>query len=392
MAYLAVVGSHSVNGVAALHTQLLKQDLLRDFHEMWPDRFNNKTNGVTPRRWLLESNPLLSTAITERIGEGWAVNLDELRKLEPLADDEAFRTEFRDIKQRNKDPLATFIEREHGFAVDRSSIFDVQVKRLHEYKRQLLNVLHIIALYLRIKNNPDLEMVPRTFIFGGKAAPAYVTAKLIIKLINSVAAVVNADPQVRERLKVVFLANYRVSLAERIFPGSDLSEQISTAGKEASGTGNMKFALNGALTIGTLDGANIEIRDEVGHENFFLFGLTAQEVQEVLRRGYRPRDYYEQNAELRAVLDLIQGGFFDHEHPDLFRPIVQSLLEQDTYLLLADFASYADCQKRVEEAYRDKERWTRMAILNVARMGKFSSDRTIREYAEEIWKAQSVPK
>src|SRR5438445_2659075 len=391
MAYLAVVGSHSVNGVAALHTQLLKQDLLRDFHEMWPDRFNNKTNGVTPRRWLLESNPLLSTAITERIGEGWAVNLDELRKLEPLADDEAFRTEFRDIKQRNKDQLAAFIEREHGFAIDRSSIFDVQVKRLHEYKRQLLNVLHIIALYLRIKNNPDLDMMPRTFIFGGKAAPAYVTAKLIIKLINSVAAVVNADPQVRERLKVVFLANYRVSLAERIFPGSDLSEQISTAGKEASGTGNMKFALNGALTIGTLDGANIEFRDEVWHENFFLFGLTAQEVQEVLRRGYRPRDYYEQNAELRAVLDLIQGGFFDHEHPDLFRPIVQSLLEQDTYLLLADFASYAECQQRVEQAFVDKERWTRMAILNVARMGKFSSDRTIREYAEQIWKARAVP-
>jgi starch phosphorylase len=391
MAYLAVVGSHSVNGVAALHTQLLKQDLLRDFNEMWPERFNNKTNGVTPRRWLLESNPLLSTAITERIGEGWAVNLDELRKLEPIADDEAFRAEFRDIKQRNKDQLASLIERENGFAIDRSSIFDVQVKRLHEYKRQLLNVLHIIALYLRIKNNPDIEMVPRTFIFGGKAAPAYVTAKLIIKLINSVAAVVNADPQMKERLKVVFLANYRVSLAERIFPGSDLSEQISTAGKEASGTGNMKFALNGALTIGTLDGANIEIRDEVGHENFFLFGLTAQEVQDVLHRGYRPRDHYEQNPELRAVLDLIQGGFFDHEHPELFRPIVQSLLEHDPYLLLADFASYADCQKRVEEAYRDKERWTRMAILNVARMGKFSSDRTIREYAEEIWKAQSVP-
>jgi starch phosphorylase len=244
---------------------------------------------------------------------------------------------------------------------------------------------------LRIKNNPDLEMVPRTFIFGGKAAPAYSAAKLIIKLINSVAAVVNADPQVKERLKVVFLANYRVSLAERIFPGSDLSEQISTAGKEASGTGNMKFALNGALTIGTLDGANIEIRDEVGHENFFLFGLTAQEVQELLRRGYRPRDFYEQNAELRAVLDLIQTGFFEHEHPELFRPMVQSLLEQDTYLLLADFASYAECQQRVEQAFRDKDRWTRMAILNVARMGKFSSDRTIREYAEQIWKARSVP-
>ncbi len=391
MAYLAVVGSHSVNGVAALHTQLLQQDLLHDFHEMWPERFNNKTNGVTPRRWLLAANPLLSEAITARIGDGWSVDLDELRKLEPLADDETFRAAFRDIKQRNKEQLAAYIEREQGITVDRSSIFDVQVKRLHEYKRQLLNLLHVVALYLRIKNQPDLPMVPRTFIFGGKAAPAYAVAKLIIKLINSVGAVVNADPQVKEKLKVVFLANYRVSLAERIFPGSDLSEQISTAGKEASGTGNMKFALNGALTIGTLDGANIEIRDEVGHENFFLFGLTAQEVQDLLRRGYRPRDFYEQNAELRAVLDLVNGGFFEPDHPELFRPLVQSLLDHDPYLLLADFASYADCQQRVEQAFVDKERWTKMAILNVARMGKFSSDRTIREYAEQIWKAQSVP-
>ncbi len=391
MAYLAVVGSHSVNGVAALHTQLLQQDLLHDFHEMWPERFNNKTNGVTPRRWLLAANPLLSEAITARIGDGWSIDLDELRKLEPLADDETFRAAFRDIKQRNKEQLAAYIEREQGITVDRNSIFDVQVKRLHEYKRQLLNLLHIVALYLRIKNQPDLPMVPRTFIFGGKAAPAYAVAKLIIKLINSVGAVVNADPQVKEKLKVVFLANYRVSLAERIFPGSDLSEQISTAGKEASGTGNMKFALNGALTIGTLDGANIEIRDEVGHENFFLFGLTAQEVQDLLRRGYRPRDFYEQNAELRAVLDLVNGGFFEPEHPELFRPLVQSLLDHDPYLLLADFASYADCQQRVEQAFVDKERWTKMAILNVARMGKFSSDRTIREYAEQIWKAQSVP-
>jgi starch phosphorylase len=391
MAYLAVVGSHSVNGVAALHTELLKQHLLHDFNEMWPERFNNKTNGVTPRRWLLEANPLLAEAITSRIGEGWTTSLDELRKLEPLADDEGFRAAFRDIKQRNKEQLAAYIEREHGLSIDRASIFDVQVKRLHEYKRQLLNLLHIVALYLRIKSKPDLAMVPRTFIFGGKAAPAYAAAKLIIKLINAVAAVVNADPQVNGKMKVVFLANYRVSLAERIFPGSDLSEQISTAGKEASGTGNMKFALNGALTIGTLDGANIEIRDEVGHENFFLFGLTAQEVQEQLRRGYRPREYTEQNAELRAVLDLIHAGFFDPEHPELFRPLVQSLLEQDPYFLLADFASYAECQQRVEEAFVDKERWTRMAILNVARMGKFSSDRTIREYAEQIWKATPVP-
>src|SRR5207237_6011112 len=280
------------------------------------------------------------------IGEGWITHLDELQKLAPHADEPGFRDEGRGIKQRNKEQLARYIETENKIAVDRNSLFDVQVKRLHEYKRQLLNVLHVIALYLRVKKNPDLAMVPRTVIFGGKAAPAYNTAKLIIKLVNAVAGVVNADPQVNGKLKVVFLANYRVSLAERIFPASDLSEQISTAGKEASGTGKMKFALNGALTIGTLDGATIEIRDEVGHENFFLFGLTAQQVQELLRSGYRPRDFYERNPELRAVLDLIHGGFFEPEHPELFRPLVQSLLDHDPYLLLADFASYAECQQR----------------------------------------------
>src|SRR5438105_6060028 len=391
MAYLAVVGSHSVNGVAALHTKLLEQDLLRDFHEMWPERFNNKTNGVTPRRWLLTSNPLLAEAITSRLGEGWITDLGELRRLEALAEDEGFRTEFREIKQRNKEQLAGFIERENGLSVDRNSMFDVQVKRLHEYKRQLLNLLHVVALYLRLKKQPDLSMVSRTFIFGGKAAPAYAAAKLIIKLINSVAAVVNADPQVKDKLRVVFLANYRVSLAERIFPGSDLSEQISTAGKEASGTGNMKFALNGALTIGTLDGTNIEIRDEVAPENFFLFGMTAQQVSDLWKQGYRPRDHYEQNAELKGVLDLIWSGFFEPEHPDTFRPLVQSLLDQDPYMLLADFQSYVDCQARVSEAFLDKDRWTRMAILNIAKMGKFSSDRTIREYAGEIWRAAPVP-
>ncbi|HUJ24521.1 MAG TPA: glycogen/starch/alpha-glucan phosphorylase, partial [Myxococcales bacterium] len=266
-----------------------------------------------------------------------------------------------------------------------------QVKRLHEYKRQLLNLLHVVALYLRIKKNPDLEMVPRTFIFGGKAAPAYATAKLIIKLINSVSAVVNADPQINGKMKLVFLANYRVSLAERIFPASDLSEQISTAGKEASGTGNMKFALNGALTIGTLDGANIEIREEVGEENFFLFGMTAAQVQELWRKGYRPRDCYEQNAELKAVLDLINSGFFEPDHPEIFRPLVQSLLDHDTYMLLADYQSYADCQARVSHAFTDKDQWTRMAILNIAHMGKFSSDRSIQQYASEIWRAKPVP-
>ena len=391
MAYLAVVGSHSVNGVAALHTELLKANLLHDFHEMWPERFHNVTNGVTPRRWLLAANPLLADAITTRIGDGWITQLDQLGKLAEHADDPAFRSEVRGIKQRNKEHLARYIEAEYRVSIDRASMFDVQVKRLHEYKRQLLNLLHVVALYLRLKKNPDLQMVPRTFIFGGKSAPAYATAKLIIKLINSVASVVNADPQMNGKLRVVFLANYRVSLAERIFPASDLSEQISTAGKEASGTGNMKFALNGALTIGTLDGANIEIRDEVGADNFFLFGLTAQQVSDLQRRGYRPREYYDKNAELKAVLDLIASGFFEPEHPDVFKPLVQSLLEQDTYMLLADFQSYADCQERVDKAFLDPDQWTRMAILNIAKMGKFSSDRSISEYAENIWKIRGVP-
>jgi glycogen phosphorylase len=391
MAYLAVVGSHSVNGVAALHTELLKAHLMHDFYEMFPERFYNVTNGVTPRRWLLAANPLLAEAITGRIGDGWITNLEQLEKLAPHAEDPVFRGEVRAIKQRNKEQLARYIETEQRVHVDRASLFDVQVKRMHEYKRQLLNVLHVVALYLRAKKNPDLATVPRTFIFGGKAAPAYATAKLIIKLINSVGSVINTDPQVSGKLRVVFLANYRVSLAERIFPASDLSEQISTAGKEASGTGNMKFALNGALTIGTLDGANIEIRDEVGPDNFFLFGLTAQQVFELQRAGYRPRDHYEQNAELKAVLDLISSGFFEPEHPELFRPLIQSLLDQDTYMLLADFQSYVECQERVSKAFQDPEEWTRKAILNIAHMGKFSSDRSIREYAERLWQTRSVP-
>ncbi len=390
MAYLAVVGSHSVNGVAQLHTDLLKADLLRDFDELWPDRINNKTNGVTPRRWLLAVNPPLARAITDRIGDRWMNDLDQLEKLAPYAEDAAFRTQFRAIKAAHKQSLARYILGEHRIRIDTASLFDVQVKRIHEYKRQLLNVLHIVALYLRIKRNPDVSILPRTFLLGGKAAPAYHTAKQIIKLITAVADVVNHDPEVRDRLKVVFLANYRVSLAERIFPASDLSEQISTAGKEASGTGNMKFALNGALTIGTLDGANIEIRAQVGEENFFLFGLTATEVQELVRAGYRPRDFVEGNPELAAVLHLIESGFFSPEQPDLFRPLVASLLDQDTFMLLADFGAYVAGQERVSEVFRDPERWTRMAILNVARMGRFSSDRTIREYAQEIWGATPV--
>src|SRR3989449_376281 len=365
--------------------------LLSEALETWPERLYNVTNGVTPRRWLLTANPLLADAITARIGDGWMTQLEQLAKLVDHADDPVFRGEIRSIKQRNKEQLARYIEAEHGTSIDLASMFDVQVKRMHEYKRQLLNLLHVVALYLRVKKNPDLAIVPRTFIFGGKAAPAYATAKLIIKLINSVASVVNKDPAVKGKLRVVFLANYRVSLAERIFPASALSEQISTAGKEASGTGNMKFALNGALTIGTLDGANVEIREEVGADNFFLFGLTASQVSELQRRGYRPRDHYEQNPELKAVLDLINSGFFEPEHPDLFKPLIYSLLEQDTYMLLADFQSYAECQERVDKTFLDPDRWTRMAILNIAHMGKFSSDRSISEYTERMWKACGVP-
>jgi starch phosphorylase len=392
MASLAVVGAHSVNGVAALHTQLLKENLFHDFNEMWPERFNNKTNGVTPRRWLLAANPKLSDAITARIGEAWHKNLDELANLVPLAEDPGFVEEVRQIKQTNKNKLAQWIAHEYKLQIDPKSIFDVQIKRLHEYKRQLLNLLHVISLYLRIKKDPlAVQMVPRTVIFGGKAAPAYFVAKNIIKLINAVAGVVNHDPHVGGLLKVIFLPNYRVSLAEKLFPASDLSEQISTAGKEASGTGNMKFSLNGALTIGTLDGANVEIREEVGAENFFLFGLTAAEVQETLRRGYRPRDFYEKDEDLRAVIDLINSGFFSPDNPDEFRPLVSSLLEHDQYLLLADYRAYVDCQRKVAEAFKDQPAWHRMAVLNIAKMGKFSSDRTIREYAQEIWNAKPLP-
>jgi glycogen phosphorylase len=391
MANLAVVGSHSVNGVAALHTELLKTDLFRDFHALWPEKFNNKTNGVTPRRWLVQANPELSHMITEVIGPGWETDLEQLHRLEPLADDEAFRRRFREVKRANKERLAEIIQRENQMTVDVESIFDVQVKRLHEYKRQLLNVLHIVALYLRMKADPACSPAPRTFVFGGKAAPGYAMAKWHIKLINSVAEVVNHDIDVRGRIAVVFLKNYRVSLAERIFPAADLSEQISTAGKEASGTGNMKFAMNGALTIGTLDGANVEIREEVGAENFFLFGLTVEQVKELKRRGYNPWEYYRQNRELKAVIDAIAGGTFSPGQPRLFQPVVDSLLNGgDPYLCLADFGSYVAMQEEVSKAYRDAERWTRMAILNVARTGKFSSDRTIQQYAEEIWGVSPV--
>lgn len=390
MAHLACVGSHAINGVAALHTELLEQDVLRDFYELWPEKFNNKTNGVTPRRWLCLSNPKLSNLITEKIGKGWVTQLDELKQLEAFVDDREFCDRFASIKRELKQELADHILLYNDVEVDPDSLFDVQVKRIHEYKRQLLNVLYIITLYNRIKQDPNVEILPRTVIFAGKAAPGYYLAKLIIQLINAVAKVVNNDPDVRSRLKVVFLENFSVSLGQKIYPAANLSEQISTAGKEASGTGNMKFAMNGALTIGTLDGANIEIRDAVGAENFFLFGLTAQEVYALRGQGYSPLDYYKQNAELRAVIESLASGFFSPHNRDLFRPIVDALMYKDEYLLLADYQSYIECQEKVAQAYRNPEQWTRMSILNVARTGQFSSDRTIREYCQDIWNVQPV--
>jgi len=390
MAHLACIGSHAINGVAALHTELLKQDVLRDFYELWPEKFNNKTNGVTPRRWLSLSNPKLSALITEKIGKDWVTQLDDLKKLEAFVDDAEFCNRWRQIKQELKQELADYILLFNDIEVNPESLFDVQVKRLHEYKRQLLNVLYIITLYNRIKKNPNIEVLPRTFIFAGKAAPGYYLAKLVIKLINSVAEVVNNDPDVRGRLKVVFLEGFSVSLGQRVYPAANLSEQISTAGKEASGTGNMKFAMNGALTIGTLDGANIEIREAVGAENFFLFGLTAEEVYALKAKGYNPMDYYNANAELREVIDRIASGFFCPSNRNLFQPLVDSLLYGDQYLLFADYQSYIDCQEQVSQAYQDQENWTRMSILNTARMGQFSSDRTIREYATDIWEAEPV--
>jgi len=386
MANLAVVGSRSVNGVAALHTELLKRDLFKEFHALWPAKFNNKTNGVTPRRWLLLANPGLSSAITEVLGPEWITDATRLRALEPLADEAGFRRLFRDVKRQNKARLAEIVKAENGITLDLDSIFDVQVKRIHEYKRQLLAILRIAAEYLRMKEDRSYRPHPRSYLFGGKAAPGYAMAKWIIKLANAVADVVNHDVDLQGRITVAFLRNYRVSLAERIFPAADVSEQISTAGKEASGTGNMKFALNGALTVGTLDGANVEIREEVGPENFFLFGLTVEQVAALKKRGYDPWEWYRNDRRLKGVLDALGAGVFSPEEPALFRPIVDSLLNGgDPYLVLADFAAYVAIQEEVEKAYLEPERWTRMAILNVARMGKFSSDRTIREYAEQIW-------
>lgn len=388
MAHLACVGSNAVNGVAELHTQLLKKTVLHDFNEYMPEKFHNITNGVTPRRWIVLSNPDLTKLITSKIGDRWISHLEDLGELEKHAEDREFCDQWQRVKTQNKRYLAELLRERTRLAVEPASLFDVQVKRIHEYKRQHLNLLHIITLYQRIKNNPDIEITPRTFIFGGKAAPGYYTAKLIIKLINAVAEVINSDSDVAGRLRVIFFPNFNVKNGQRIYPAADLSEQISTAGKEASGTGNMKFAMNGALTIGTLDGANIEIRQEVGEDNFFLFGLKADDVSDIKSKGYRPAVFYEKNACLRSVIDLIKSGFFADGDSTLFQPLVDSLLSQDSYMVLADYQSYIDCQNDISQAYRNQEQWTRMSILNVARMGKFSSDRSIGEYCKKIWHIQ----
>ncbi len=387
MANLAVVGSHSVNGVAALHSRLVREDLFPDFCAIWPERFGNKTNGVTPRRWIAEANPALAAMITETIGPRWLTHLEELSGLEPFADDAAFRHRFRAIKHDNKRALVRLALAETGVTLDPEMMFDVQVKRLHEYKRQLLNALHVIHLWCQIGRDPTLAIVPRGFVFGAKAAPGYAMAKLVIRLINGIARVINADPTTAPHLQVVFMPNYRVSSAQVIIPAADVSEQISTAGYEASGTGNMKLSLNGALTVGTLDGANVEIREEVGAENFFLFGLDVEQVKARRAAGYRPREVVAADPALAEVIELIASGHFG----DGFEPIVAALLDEDRYLVLADFAAYADCHRRVAAAYRDQEAWSRMAILNVARLGKFSSDRAIAEYARDIWAVSPVP-
>jgi len=391
MAHLATVGSRTVNGVAGLHSQLLRQGALRGFAELTPDKFTNITNGVSPRRFLLLSNPRLAQLITARIGDGWIRNLDELHKLEPLAAEPEFRREWREAKRHNKARLGDFIRERTGVEVDPDTLFDIQVKRLHEYKRQHLNVLHIVTLYNQLLREPAAGGPARTVIFGGKAAPGYQMAKLIIKLIHSVAGKVNADSKVNHRLRVAFVPDFNVKNAQRIYPAAELSEQISTAGMEASGTGNMKFALNGAVTIGTLDGANVEIRNEVGPENFFLFGLTAAEVQKLKGGGYQPRDYYEADPHLKEAIDQIASGFFSPDEPDLFQPLVNSLLGLDPFMVLADYAAYVECQERVSRAYANQEAWTRKSILNTARMGFFSSDRAIRDYCERIWRVKAVP-
>src|SRR5215831_6644600 len=390
MANLATVGSYSVNGVAQLHSGLLKNTVLADFAALWPEKFCNVTNGVNPRRFVALSNPALTKLITERIGDRWLFELSELRKLEPFATDPNFQSRWRELKLENKQKLARLIEARTGIHVNPQTIFDILVKRIHEYKRQHLFVLYILTLYLRLKHDPQADFPARTFMVGGKAAPGYFMAKLIIKLINAVSSFVENDPVVRDRLKLVFIPSFNVKSAQHMYPAANVSEQISTAGKEASGTGNMKFALNGALTVGTLDGANVEIRDAVGPENFFLFGLTAEQVAETLRRGYRPREVVAHDPELKAVLDLIRSGFFSPEDPDLFHPLVDALLNEDGYMVLADFRAYADTQLEVNALWKDQSEWTRKSILNVARMGKFSADRSIDDYCERIWNVKPI--
>ena len=390
MAHLATVGSHAINGVAALHSELLKETVLKDFYEMWPERFSNKTNGVTPRRFVALANPGLRDLLDDTVGGDWLTHMDRLRELEPVADDPALQQRWRAVKRANKARLADYVLAHTGIELNPDWMFDIQVKRIHEYKRQHLNALHIATLYHRLKQNPGLDIPPRAFIFGGKAAPGYHMAKLMIKLITSIGATVNNDPEVNDRLRVAFIPNFNVQNGQLIYPGADLSEQISTAGKEASGTGNMKFMMNGALTIGTLDGANVEMREEAGPENFFLFGLTVDEVHELKSRGYRPRDFVESNPELAAVLGLISNGAFSHGDSHVFQPLVSNLTDHDHFLVLADYADYIRSQEQVSATWRDAPTWTRMSILNTARSGKFSSDRAIAEYCDDIWNVGPV--
>ncbi|CAG9536207.1 unnamed protein product [Cercopithifilaria johnstoni] len=385
MAHLCIVGSHAINGVAALHSDLLKKTVFKDFYEFFPDRFQNKTNGITPRRWLLLSNPSLADVICEKIGEDWITDLDKLQELKKFAGDLGFLDSIRRVKQENKMRLAQYLEDKYNVKINPSSIFDIHVKRIHEYKRQLLNVLHVITLYNRIKADPNANIVPRTVIFGGKAAPGYHMAKQIIKLIGCVADIINYDTIVGDKLKVIFLENYRVSLAEKIIPAADLSEQISTAGTEASGTGNMKFMLNGALTIGTLDGANIEMMEEMGRENIFIFGMEVDDVTELNKRGYNPEDFIKRNPQLAKIVEQIESGFFTPDQPDLLRDVAMALRKWDRFMVCADYDAFINCQLKVEETYQDTDKWTRMALMNIASSGKFSTDRTIAEYAREIW-------
>jgi len=385
MAHLSIVGSHAVNGVAAIHSEIIKKEVFKDFYEMNPEKFQNKTNGITPRRWLLLCNPALSDVIADKIGDGWIVHLDQLQQLKKWAKDPAFQRIIQKVKQENKLRLATLLEKDYNLKINPSSMFDIQVKRIHEYKRQLLNCLHIITMYNRIKKNPTGNFVPRTVMIGGKAAPGYYMAKKIIKLICAVGNVVNNDPVVGDKLKVIFLENYRVTLAEKIIPAADLSQQISTAGTEASGTGNMKFMLNGALTVGTLDGANVEMAEEMGKENIFIFGMTVDEVDALRAAGYDAYKYYNANAELKLCIDQIQNGFFSSGNPDEFKDVADVLLKWDRFYLLADYDDYIKCQDKVNETYMNQSKWVEMCINNIASSGKFSSDRTIEEYAKEIW-------